>query len=67
MDIFKKLNNFIAFLFKGLWAAFDIRDFFVFGGVGMLGYGIYLLKGQGWAFVVCGPLFMIIGYLMKDK
>jgi len=65
--IIRKVGNFIKSLFKGLWAAFDIRDFFVFGGVGMLGYGIYLLKGQGWAFVVCGPLFMVIGYLMRDK
>ena len=67
MRIIKKIGNIIAALFKGAWMAFDVRDFFVFGGVGMLGYGIYLLKGQGWAFVVCGPLFMIIGYLMRDK
>jgi len=53
--------------FNKLKELLDIRDIFLFGGVGMLGYGIYLLKGQGWAFVVCGPLFMIIGYLMRDK
>ena len=67
MSIIKKIGNFIKSLFRSLWAAFDIRDFFVFGGAGMLGYGIYLLKGLGWALVACGPLFMIIGYLMKDK
>ena len=52
---------------RALWSWFDVRDVLVFGGIGMLGYGIYLLKGQGWAFVVCGPLFMVIGYLMRDK
>jgi len=63
----KRLGNIIAALFKGLWRAFDIRDVFCFGGVGMLGYGLYLLKGLGWAFVVCGSLLMAIGYLMKDE
>jgi len=52
---------------RALWSWFDVRDVLVFGGIGMLGYGLYLLKGQGWAFVVCGPLFMVIGYLMRDK
>ena len=67
MRIIKRLGNFIASLFKSLWNAFDIRDFFVFGGVGMLGYGIYLLSELGWSLAVCGPLFMIIGYFMRDK
>jgi len=67
VSIIKKIGNFIKSLLSKTWMAFDIRDIFVFGGVGMLGYGIYLLKGQGWAFVVCGPLFMVIGYLMRDK
>lgn len=39
---------------------FDVRDFFVFGGLGMLGYGLWLLKP--WiAFTVCGVVFMAIG------
>jgi len=50
-----------------VYAAFDIRDALVFGGLGMLGYGLYLKWGQWLAFMVCGILLMIIGYLMKDK
>jgi hypothetical protein len=65
--IARKICIFFAALSNDLWAAFDVRDFFVLGGVGMLGYGTYLLKGQGWALVVCGPLLMAIGYLMGDK
>jgi len=49
------------------YAVFDIRDVLVFGGLGMLGYGLYLKWGQWLAFMVCGILLMIIGYLMKDK
>ena len=67
MRMIRKIGNIIAALFKGLWMVLDIRDFFVFGGVGMLGYGIYLLKGLGWALVACGPLLIVIGYLMRDK
>ncbi len=46
------------------WKAFDIRDIFVFGGLGMLGYGLY--EYQPWvSFSVCGALLMIIGYIMR--
>jgi len=44
--------------FKGL---IDVRDSFVFGGIGMLGYGLYLKWGLGWAFIVCGSLLMLYG------
>ena len=67
MKIIKKIGNFIKSLSKGLWNAFDIRDVFVFGGVAMLGYGLYLRWGEWLAFMVCGILLMIIGYLMRDK
>ena len=46
VKIIKKIGNFIKSLFKGLWNAFDIRDIFVFGGLGMLGYGLYLRWGE---------------------
>ena len=47
-------------------AAFDIRDFFLFAGLGMLGYGLHLLRP--WlAFSTCGALLMVIGYLMWSK
>ncbi|MDY0412836.1 hypothetical protein [Methanothrix soehngenii] len=67
VKIIRKIGRFIKSLFKGLWNAFDIRDIFVFGGLGMLGYGLYLKWGQWLAFMVCGVLLMTIGYLMRDK
>ncbi|MBW2645106.1 MAG: hypothetical protein JRE23_02805 [Deltaproteobacteria bacterium] len=49
------------------YGVFDVRDFFVFGGLGMLGYGLYLKWGEGVALIVCGVLLMAIGYLMRDE
>lgn len=38
----------------------DIRDVFVFGGLVMLGYGLYLF--EPWtAYVVTGALLMLLG------
>lgn len=45
----------------------DIRDVFVFGGLGILGWGLYLKWGQWLAFMVCGAVLMFIGYLTGDK
>jgi len=41
----------------------DIRDVFVFGGLGMLGYGLYLKWGEGVALMVCGGIVFILGLL----
>ncbi|MFA7218774.1 MAG: hypothetical protein WC057_09295 [Dehalococcoidales bacterium] len=67
MGIIRRIGTFFSSLFKGLWNAFDIRDIFVFGGLGMLGYGLYLRWGEWLACMVCGVLLMIIGYSMRDK
>lgn len=67
VKIIRKLGKFIGSLFKGLYGLLDIRDIFVFGGVAMLGYGLYLKWGEWLAFVVSGILFMVIGYLMRGK
>jgi hypothetical protein len=67
VGIIRRIGTFFSSLFKGLWNAFDIRDIFVFGGLGMLGYGLYLKWGQWLAFMVCGAVCMFIGYLMGDK
>jgi len=56
IDRFKKLKDFI-----------DVRDVFVFGGLGVLCYGLYLKWGQWLAFIVCGAVLMVIGYLTGDK
>ena len=38
----------------------DIRDCFVFGGLGLMGYGLYLL--HPWlSFAVCGAVLLAIG------
>jgi len=39
---------------------FDIRDCFVFGGLGILSYGIWQVE-QWLAFVVCGGILMLLG------
>ena len=45
---------------------FDARDVFVFGGIALMGYGLFLLRP--WlGYSVAGLLLMIIGYLMEDK
>jgi len=67
VNIFKIIGKFLSSLIIATWSAFDIRDFFVFGGWGMLGYGLYLFQGQWLAFITCGPLLMAIGYLMRGK
>lgn len=57
----------IAAFFLAVKAAFDIRIFFFFGGLGMLFHGLYLR--EPWiAWTVCGPLLMALGYLTRgDK
>jgi hypothetical protein len=41
----------------------DARDCAVFGGLGMMGYGLY--QYLPWvAFTVCGALLMLIGLLI---
>jgi hypothetical protein len=58
----------MAYLAK-IWfwiIGFDIRDLFIFGGLSMLFYGLYQYDPP-LAFVVCGPLLMVVGYLMRDK
>jgi hypothetical protein len=40
--------------------AIDLRDCFVFGGLGVMGYGLYLFRP--WvAFTVCGAILLAIG------
>lgn len=62
----KKLFNPLRSLMSRLATALDIRDFFVFGGLALLGYGLWLLRP--WlGFAASGFLLMLIGYLLKDK
>lgn len=48
-----------------MWAALE-RDFFFFGGMALLGYGLYLL--QPWlGLSTVGLLLMLTGFLMREK
>ena len=48
---------------RALWSWFDVRDFLVFGGVGMLGYGLYLKWGLWLGFIVCGTILFSMGFV----
>jgi len=67
IKLIKRILSGIRAFPSKVYAVFDIRDALVFGGLGMLGYGLYLRWGEWLGFMVCGILLMIIGYLMKDK
>lgn len=66
-NTFRRIGNFITSLVSAIWTAFDIRDVFVLGGLGMFGYGLYLACGLWLSFAVCGPLLMAMGYKMRGS
>lgn len=43
-----------------------VRDVLFFGGLSLLGYGLWL-QAPWIAFSVCGLILMISGYIMGDK
>ena len=67
MGMIKRFFRTIKSFISKAYAAFDIRAFFVFGGLMMLGYGLDLKWGEWLAFLVCGILLMLIGYIMREK
>jgi uncharacterized membrane protein HdeD (DUF308 family) len=42
-------------------SAVGAKEFLVFGGLAMLGCGLFLLYSPGLALSVCGPILMLIG------
>ena len=45
---------------SAVWKAVDLRDAFVFGGLAVMGYGLY--QYRPWvAFTVCGAILLAIG------
>jgi len=59
-------SNNLRRLSSAIKSGFDIRDIFLFGGLAMMGYGLYLLRPWlGWA--AAGAILMAIGYLMRGK
>lgn len=60
MTIFKNIRAFIASLLSAAVKAFDVRDVLVFGGLGLLGYGLWLFRP--WVgFSVAGLVLMLLG------
>jgi len=65
--LLKSLSLFVGSLRSSLnvhvsaaWQAFDRRDVFFFGGLSMLGYGLYLYSPSV-SFSVCGGILLIVG------
>lgn len=61
-----RLAKFLTFAASTMWLAFDIRLVFFFGGLILLGYGLFLYLP--WvSFSVCGVILMATGWLMGGK
>ena len=58
--IFRGLKDDLLGVCKRLHSAFDVRDVFVFGGIGLAGYGIWIVSPPA-AFVVVGLAFFWLG------
>ena len=63
VSIVGRLRTLLAFRVSAIWDAFDIRIVLFFGGLSLLGYGLFLY--QPWvSFSVCGVILMAVGWLM---
>jgi len=63
VSIVGKLVAILTFAASTMWDIFDIRIVLFFGGLFMLGYGLFLY--QPWlSFSVCGVILMATGWLM---
>jgi len=61
-----RLFNFLTFAASTMWDTFDIRIVLFFGGLILLGYGLYLY--QPWlSYSTCGVILMATGWLMGGK
>lgn len=47
-------------------AALGIKELFVLGGLGLLGYGLWLVAPY-LSFIVCGALLMLLGLTMRTE
>jgi len=56
----QSVKTFLSSWARAVKAALDIRDFFVFGGLGMVGYGFFLLRPWlGWT--IAGSILLYMG------
>jgi hypothetical protein len=53
-------------LIKSIQKGLDIKDFLVFGGLAILGYGLWL-KAPWLGFSVVGASLMLIGYFVEGE
>ena len=61
-----RLKAFLVIRVSAMWASFDIRPVFFFGGLILLGYGLYLYLP--WlSYSICGVILMVVGWLMEGK
>ncbi len=57
---------FLNFAVSTMWDTFEIRIVFFFGGLILLGYGLFLYLP--WlSYSICGVILMAIGWLMGGK
>ncbi len=57
---------FLNFAVSTMWDTFEIRIVFFFGGLILLGYGLFLYLP--WlSYSMCGVILMAIGWLMGGK
>ncbi len=66
VNILKKVVQFIHSLVIAARKGFDIRDFLYYGGLAMLGYGLWL-HAPSIGLSVAGFLLMLSGYLTSGK
>lgn len=57
-----KLRAVLSVRVSALWKAFDRRDIFFFGGLLMLGYGLYITS-PAVAYSVCGGILLVVGLI----
>lgn len=60
------LKKRIKFVLSGVRKSFDVRDVLVFGGLAMLGFGLFLLRP--WlGFAVAGLILMCFGLFIGQR
>jgi hypothetical protein len=60
LTIFRGIKTHLTSWASAAYSAFDVRDVFVFGGIGMMGYGLWMFIP--WvAYTITGATLMLLG------
>lgn len=62
-----RLRSLLGVRVSAVWAAFDIRPVFFFGGLAATGYGLYLQFSLGVSLIFVGLVLMAVGWLMEGR